>query len=309
MTGDATLSAAGAAVVREPAAALDFRLGPPGLGVGLRGRIRAGGRLVITYDPARLAGAAQRGEHGLVPGEIREVRAHVRFHPGGQAAGGPVTRRTPGEPAAAGTGLRPRPLEIVVPADAARVEVWFQLPGGAAGDTWDSRYGQNYWFDVDGAGLAVPERSVEWRPGALADEGQVRVVADCAAKAWTATGAAGRRVCTRLSVEALVGDAADASHSLADVHLFDAQDALVHAATVPLARRAEAGDGSSRFTWDGVVHEGSGGGSGVGVVFGPDVHTVQYRLYAEVHGQIVTDGVLHQLAVPPDGALLLPTED
>jgi len=32
----------------------------------------------------------------------------------------------------------------------------------------------------------------------------------------------------------------------------------------------------------------------------PDAHTVQYRLYCRVRGQVFTDGVLHQLAVPAD---------
>ena len=43
-----------------------------------------------------------------------------------------------------------------------------------------------------------------------------------------------------------------------------------------------------------------GGGSGVGVVVRPDAHLVQYRLYAETGGRVVTDGLLHELAVPAD---------
>jgi YihY family inner membrane protein len=41
-------------------------------------------------------------------------------------------------------------------------------------------------------------------------------------------------------------------------------------------------------------------GSGMGVWSRPDAHTIQYRLYCQVRGQIFTDGVLHQFDVAAD---------
>ena len=52
--------------------------------------------------------------------------------------------------------------------------------------------------------------------------------------------------------------------------------------------------------WEDEVYQGSGGGSGIGVWSRPDAHTVQYRLYCQVRGQVFTDGVLHQFEVPAD---------
>jgi hypothetical protein len=37
-----------------------------------------------------------------------------------------------------------------------------------------------------------------------------------------------------------------------------------------------------------------------GVWSRPDAHTVQYRLYCQVRGNVFTDGVLHQFEVPAD---------
>jgi len=293
----------GAAEPPRPLATLRFQYGPAGLGVSRSGHIRAGERLAITYDPARLAGlaASRRGRPGS-----REVLGHVRFHPGGRICSGPVTPYLNDDPVWSGHADRWPPFEVVVPAEAAQVELWFQCPdgAGAGADAWDSRYGQNYWFDVDRTGLAVPERSVGPRSGAIVDSGLVRVAWDAASKESASPGTHGSRACTRLTVEARVGDAAAATHAWADLHLFDAMDELVHAATVALERRAELDEGAARFGWNAVVYQGTGGGSGMGVVLRPDVHMAQYRLYAEVHGQVFTDGVLHELAVSPDRDVL-----
>ena len=56
--------------------------------------------------------------------------------------------------------------------------------------------------------------------------------------------------------------------------------------------------------WEDEVYQGSGGGSGSGVWFRPDAHTVQYRLYCQVRGRRFTDGVLHQFEVPADEDVL-----
>jgi hypothetical protein len=286
---DATADRTGAA---DPSAMVRFQYAPSGSGVSRRGLIRPGARLAIAYDPTRLANAQ-------APVVVEEILAHVRFHPGGQTASGPVAHRTGGDPLASTDTPRPVPFEILVPDDAAQVEVWFERRGGAGADAWDSRYGQNFWFDVDRSGLAVPPDSVGPRAGAVVDAEMVSVVADAASKARTPSGSSGSRVVVRMAVEARIRDAASARAAWADVHVFDGAEDRVHARTVPLERRA-ADDESARFVWDDAVYQGSGGGSGVGVAFRPDAHLVQYRVYGDVHGQVFTDGVLHQLAVPPD---------
>jgi hypothetical protein len=51
--------------------------------------------------------------------------------------------------------------------------------------------------------------------------------------------------------------------------------------------------------WQNEVYRGSGGGSWMGAWSRPDAHTVQYRLYREVRGQVLTDGILYQFEVRP----------
>jgi hypothetical protein len=52
------------------------------------------------------------------------------------------------------TSHRPKPFEVVVPKDSTQVELWFRSwlevteASGYYVEVWDSRYGQNYWFDV-----------------------------------------------------------------------------------------------------------------------------------------------------------------
>jgi hypothetical protein len=284
-------------VVAEPSALLRFQYAPSGSGVSRRGLIRPGAWLAIEYDPSRLANA---GAHSSAL--VNEVIAHVRFHPGGQIESGPVARSAASDQPAPDAPARPAAYTVLVPEDARQVELWFERRSGAGPEAWDSRYGQNFWFDVDLTGLAVPRDSVRPRSGAIVDGGMVAVVAAAAAKKRTPAGGSGSRIVVRLAVEARVCDAASARAAWIDLHVFDGAEERVHAATVPLDRPAADGE-AARFVWDDVVYRGSGGGSGVGVTFRPDAHMVQYRLYGEVHGQLFTDGVLHQLALPPDREL------
>jgi Family of unknown function (DUF6209) len=39
-------------------------------------------------------------------------------------------------------------LTVEVPTDATKVELWFKNTDNTGCVAWDSRYGQNYWFDV-----------------------------------------------------------------------------------------------------------------------------------------------------------------
>ena len=110
----------------------------------LEGEVRPGGVLVIDYDPSRLPDChtTWRGA------DVWSITAFARFHPGGATAQGPLLEEI--SDGGLVHGHRPKPLELRVPEDAERVELWFyssyQL--SSACEAWDSRYGQNYWFDV-----------------------------------------------------------------------------------------------------------------------------------------------------------------
>jgi hypothetical protein len=122
------------------------------------------------------------------------------------------------------------------------------------------------------------------------------VVVDAATKEEAVRGTSVR---TLLVVRALTGDSAAAADIWADVHVFDAAGELIHAGSVAFEQPKGTRDPALRV-WEDEVYQGSGGGSGMGVWSRPDAHTVQYRLYCRVRGQVFTDGVLHQFEVPAD---------
>ncbi len=100
-----------------------------------------GGRLTIEYDPERLP--VCRGIRLGVPSW--DIPGFVHFYPGEQRHGGSLVRRVDGkliEP------VQPMPLTVLVPVDANHVEVWFENRDARVCITWDSRFGQNSWYDV-----------------------------------------------------------------------------------------------------------------------------------------------------------------
>src|SRR5262245_57720905 len=101
-----------------------------------QGTIDRGGMLTIEYDKSRLSPS-------FVPwdsAELGDIIAYCRFHPRGDVVAGSVLNHVS------------QPLALKVPLDSTDVELWFQnhsqtsSPCGA----WDSRFGQNYWFGVEG---------------------------------------------------------------------------------------------------------------------------------------------------------------
>jgi hypothetical protein len=95
------------------------------------GDIRVGQPLSIEYDPARLP-RCRSERYGQ---RAWSIAAFVRFHPGEQLQSG---------------GVVPGPLEVLVPDDATRIELWFNNSDQTGCVAWDSRYGQNYWLSVAG---------------------------------------------------------------------------------------------------------------------------------------------------------------
>ena len=111
------------------------------------GDIELGGKLIINYDTGRLPNYRQQRREAV----FWQVAIYVKFHPGGQLEVGsplePVRLRDNGPV----IDYSAKPYELLVPPDAAQVEMWFYTTDreiGGSSEAWDSRYGQNYWFDV-----------------------------------------------------------------------------------------------------------------------------------------------------------------
>ena len=277
---------------REPAAAtgtIRFQNSAVGSGISRSGHIRPGGRLVVEYDPARLPPSADSSV------AIGDIVCHVRFMPGAHHRSGSVLN--------AGT-LRRNSFEVAIPGDATKLEIWFESRGPSGPIGWDSRYGQNYLFDVVGEGLPVPEPSVGQRPDAVVRPSKIRVVEDAATKESTASSSSGKRLRTALVIRALVAD--NVADTWAELHIFDAAGELIQTGSVTLQLRESTADGAL-FVWEDDVYQGSGGGSGIGVWSRPDAQTIQYRLYCKAQTPVLgapppvyTDGVLHEFEVPAD---------
>jgi Family of unknown function (DUF6209) len=103
------------------------------------GDIRPGESLSIEYAIERLPGC-RASRYGR---DAWSIIAGMRFHPIGQEESGAVTAREQSGAVVAA------PLTVEVPIDATRIELWFQNTDNTGCVAWDSRYGQNYWFDVN----------------------------------------------------------------------------------------------------------------------------------------------------------------
>ncbi len=113
-----------------------------------RGAIVAGGELSIEYALGRLEQC--RGTHNGHP--AWDVRAIVRFSPGGETVEGSVRafETVNGFPTTRASAI---PLLAAVPRSATRAEVWFHNTGINC-SAWDSNFGANYRFDVVAAPAA-----------------------------------------------------------------------------------------------------------------------------------------------------------
>lgn len=128
----------------QPRAALQFL---PDWEQRQQGQIRPGGKLVVEFDPSRLPQCRQ-SSHGA---QVWDVEVGMIFHPGGQWFVGSVMKKVRMPDNGPIVSLEPQPYEVTVPADAARVEMWFKnytTIGGHGCEAWDSHYCQNYWFSV-----------------------------------------------------------------------------------------------------------------------------------------------------------------
>ena len=259
------------------------------------GDITQNGAVTVIYDPDRLPNI--RGTHNGFPSW--DIIGTVRFHPGLETYSKSVVEKIR---IVNGSHILLHPPEslafnVEVPPDAMAAEMWFQNTGIFGEQAWDSRYGQNYWFGVAQAGPAQP---VSFRTGAIKDLSMVNVLSSNGDKVRRSIGSSqGSQLETDLNLSVWVRNVQYEKNVWIDYHVFDDQDNLVHAETIPLHYREAGGGGGDIFALDQLIFKGSGGLPG-SVWPRPDARLVQFRLYYEVGGQVFTDGLLHQSALPAD---------
>ena len=268
----------------------------------------AGGRLVLAYDPLRLAPA--------VDAKLAVV-GYAHFLPGGQLRTVPLSESVPQASANGDGPARLAAGDVAVPEDAEAVELWFEASSGN-GPRWDSRFGQNYRLAVAPApahprtpptadALVKPAQAattVALRPGARRTPAAVRVLADGAVKENAFPSRSGypstaTNLQTRVHVTARVRDADETAKVYVDVHVLDDQGRLAHAETLPLRYDRGPADVGPHFVLDSPLYQGTVASPG-SVSPRPDAWAVEYRLYAEIDGRLRTDGLVHRCELKPD---------
>jgi len=154
----------------------------------------------------------------------------------------------------------------------------------------------------------IPLESVSFRTGAVPDRRVVTVLEESAvkenAKAKAARrGGGGLDLETVLSVKVCGRRLGRARCAWVDLHVFDDQEDLIQSETVALTSAGDDPDeGGEVFCFQGNVYRGTGASPG-SVWLAPDARKIQFRVYYEVDGAIISDGLLHQHELPPDSVL------
>lgn len=270
----------------------------------LTGELAQGGQLSLAYDPARLP-QCRLNWRGA---EVWDIEVAGRFHPGGSIFSQPVLERIRMPSGGPVVGLVPKPVLFDVPLGAERMELWFRnflsaAVGGRRCEAWDSRFGENYWYDVAPRG---PAQGVRYRLGAVPDLGMVNVLAARLEKKRVSLPgpspgtSSAMELRTVLSLVVWVRNVEYEKNVWVDVHVFGPADELIHSETFTLHYRGGEGGNGDSFVLDRDIYRGTGGGSGMGVWQRPDARKVQYRLYYEVGHRVFSDGILHQAELPDD---------
>ncbi len=251
------------------------------------GDVVQGGWLRIDYAPERRTDQ----DHVNTSDALKHTRAHVRFHPAGQMSSADLVQR-PGREGE--ERFLPVPLLIRVPPDAEAAEMWFERTDVFGDVTWDTHGGRNYWFEVCRAG---PLDRVRPRLGAIQSPGMIRLAGSrlrASELVVPMPGPSGRvDYQSALSVVAWVKNIAFAKNVWIDLHIFDGHDVLLESKTCPLSYESSQADGGDLFTFQECVFRGAVGNPRLAMK--PRAQKVQFRLYFEVNGQVLTDGYLHQV--------------
>src|SRR5215510_727157 len=142
------------------------------------GTILRGGTVVVKFAPERLS-ACRNSMRGA---ELWDIEAVAKFHPRGDLVRGSLIQHLSRDGIVATSA--PRDLEITVPSDSRQIEMWFHNFAELGGrcDAWDSRFGDNYWFDVAGLEPVQLQDPVRYRAGAIARPEFVNVYDQTAVK-------------------------------------------------------------------------------------------------------------------------------
>jgi len=264
------------------------------------GEISRGATVTIEFAPERLTGCRQNWRGA----EVWDIEAFARFHPRGELLHTSLLDRV--RTAGVVTMLVPKPMDLAVPIDARQLELWFHNFTDAGGrcDAWDSRFGENYWFDVRGPEAVDPEDPVRYRGGAMPRPDLVNLVDQFAIKRNVfprpPNGTLeGKDLRTSLTLRAWVKNLAYTKDVWVDLHVFDRSGTRIVATTFGLPWEGSASGAGDLFRFDGEIYQGVTATPGA-VSPKPNAWLVQYRLYYAVEGQTYTDAILHQLELPDD---------
>jgi uncharacterized protein DUF6209 len=195
--------------------------------------------------------------------EFGDIVVSIRFHPRGEIMQGSAVQevRSQENPPGPVIAHRPVPLELSVPDDVTQVEMWFHNFSQTTTrcDAWDSRFGDNYWFDVGGPPPRIPAQPVAYRAGAQPRPDIVNVLSVQISKVNAfprppSGPTFGKDVQTRLDLTAWVSHTVWGANAWIDFHVFDGNDALIHAETLTLAH---SGSGPTyQYSFAGKIYQG-----------------------------------------------------
>src|SRR5262245_25406976 len=264
------------------------------------GTILRGGTDVITMPPESVR-ACRNIMHCAV---LWDIEAVAEFHQRGDLVRVSLIQHFNRDRIVATSA--PRYLEVAVPSDSRQIEMWFHNFAELGGrcDAWDSRFGDNYWFDVAGLEPVQLQDAVRYRDGAIARPEFVNVYDQTAVKkdvfpAPPNGPPVGKDLRTSLSVRAWVKNIAFVKEVWIDLHVFDRSATLIKAATLGLPWQGSASGNGDLFSFDDEIYRGSTATPG-SVSPRPNAWLVQYRLYYAVEGNLYTDAILHQLELIDD---------
>jgi uncharacterized protein DUF6209 len=267
--------------------------------------IERGQALRIAYDRTRLSPCFMTWRGA----EFGDIVAYIRFHPRGEIIQGSLVEgvRNQENPPGAVVAHRSVPLEISVPDDATQAELWFHnfSQTKTRCDAWDSRFGENYWFDVGGLPPRTPARPVVYRVGAQPRPNIVNLLSARISKVNAfPKSSSGQTVGTDLQIQLdltiWVSYTAWGANAWIDFHVFDGDDGLIDAQTLTL--RYTGWGLNYQYSFAGKIYQGSTATPG-SVSPRPDARKVQYRTYYEIDNQVFTDGILHQTELPADASI------
>lgn len=266
--------------------------------------IQRGQALRIMFDPERLPHCrlTMRGA------EFWDVLGHIRCHPGGQLYEHSMLEPIRATPTGPVVALQPVLFELSVPVDTTALELWFENVDTyyRTCRTWDSDFGRNYSFDVEGA-EPQPRENVAYRLGAVSDLAMINVTGqhvrkDHAVPAPSGGPRVGSDIQTKLGVSAWVRNLAYDKRVWVDLHVFDEHDVVIQRQTLPLQWQMPSGGDGDGFGLEATVHPGSTATPG-SVSPRADARKLQYRLYCEMSRGLYTDGIAHEHQLPEDAVV------